>query len=48
MEDVMITYNIKEIINKDLNDDELKEIINKKLINIINLLEFEININENK
>ena len=46
MEDVMITYNIKEIINKDLNDDQLKEIINKKLINIINLLEFEININE--
>lgn len=42
----MITYNIKEIINKDLNDDQLKEIINKKLINIINLLEFEININE--
>lgn len=42
----MITYNIKEIINKDLNDNELKEIINKKLINIINLLEFEININE--
>lgn len=46
MEDVMITYNIKEIINKDLNDDELKEIINKKLINIINLLELEINNNE--
>lgn len=42
----MITYNIKEIINKNLNNDELKEIINKKLINIINLLEFEININE--
>lgn len=42
----MITYNIKEIINKDLNDNQLKEIINKKLINIINLLEFEININE--
>ncbi len=42
----MITYNIKEIINKDLNDDELKEIINKKLINIINLLELEINNNE--
>lgn len=42
----MITYDIKEIINKNLNDDELKEIINKKLINIINLLEFEININE--
>ena len=46
MEDIMITYNIKEIINKDLNDDELKEIINKKLINIINLLELEINNNE--
>jgi hypothetical protein len=46
MEDVMITYNVKEIINKDLNDDELKEIINKKLINIINLLELEINNNE--
>lgn len=42
----MITYNVKEIINKDLNDDELKEIINKKLINIINLLELEINNNE--
>ena len=42
----MITYNIKEIINKDLNDNELKEIINKKLINIINLLELEINNNE--
>lgn len=42
----MITYNIKEIINKDLNDNQLKEIINKKLINIINLLEFEINNNE--
>ena len=46
MEDIMITYNIKEIINKNLNDNQLKEIINKKLINIINLLELEINNNE--
>lgn len=33
-------YNVINTINKDLTDDELKEIINRKLYNIIELLEF--------
>ncbi len=33
-------YNVINTIYKDLTDDELKEIINRKLYNIIELLEF--------
>lgn len=33
-------YNVINTINKDLTYDELKEIINRKLYNIIELLEF--------
>ena len=33
-------YNIIEIVNKDLTDAKLKEIVNKKLYKIIELLEF--------
>lgn len=33
-------YNVINTINKDLTDNELKEIINRKLYNIIELLEF--------
>ena len=32
----MITYNIDEIYDNNLTDIELKEIINKKIYNIIN------------
>ena len=33
-------FNVIDIIDKDLNDTELKEIINKKIYNIINIIEF--------
>ena len=32
----MITYNVEEIYDNNLTDIELKEIINKKIYNIIN------------
>lgn len=32
----MINYNVEEICNNNLTDIELKEIINKKIYNIIN------------
>lgn len=38
-----MTYNIIDIVNKDLNDTKLKEIINKKIYKIIELLEFNVN-----
>lgn len=38
-----MTYNIIDIMNKDLTDNKLKKIINKKLYRIIELLEFNIN-----
>ena len=37
----MITYNVNEIYNNNLTDIELKNIINKKLYNIINSLEID-------
>ena len=36
----MINYNIKEIINKQITNKQLKKIINQKLYNIIEILEF--------
>ena len=33
----MINYDIKEIFDKSLTDNELKKIINQKIWNIINL-----------
>lgn len=38
-----MTYNIIDIMNKDLSDTKLKKIINKKLYRIIELIEFNIN-----
>ena len=38
-----MTYNIIDIMNKDLSDVKLKKIINKKLYRIIELIEFNIN-----
>lgn len=38
-----MTYNIIDIANKNLTDTKLKEIINKKLYKIIELLEFNAN-----
>lgn len=38
-----MTYNIIDIMNKDLTDTKLKKIINKKLYRIIELIEFNIN-----
>ncbi len=37
----MIIYKIEEIFDKNLTSDELKEIINKKIFNITQLLEFD-------
>ena len=33
----MINYDIEEIFDKSLTDNELKKIINQKILNIINL-----------
>ena len=38
-----MTYNIIDIVDKNLTDTELKEIFNKKLYKIIELLEFNVN-----
>ncbi len=38
-----MTYNIIDIIDKDLTDTKLKEIINIKLYKIIELMEFNVN-----
>lgn len=35
-------YNISYIVDENLTDDELKDIINKKLYKIIELLEFNV------
>ena len=35
-------YNIIEIINEKITDSELKEMVNKKLYNIIELLEYNV------
>ena len=37
-----MTYNIIDIVDKDLTDTKLKEIVNKKLYKIIELLEFNV------
>ena len=36
-------YNIIDIVDKDLTDTKMKEIINKKLYKIIELLELNVN-----
>lgn len=36
-------YNVIDIVNKDLTDTKLKEIINKKLYKIIEIMEFNVN-----
>lgn len=36
-------YNIIDIIDKDINDEVLKVIINKKLYKIIDLMEHDVN-----
>ena len=41
-----MTYNIIDIVDKNLTDTELKEIVNKKLYKIIELLEFNVNYSE--
>lgn len=41
-----MTYNIIDIVDKKLTDTELKEIVNKKLYKIIELLEFNVNYSE--
>ena len=38
-----MSYNIIDIMNKDLSYTKLKKIINKKLYRIIELIEFNIN-----
>ena len=37
-----MTYNIIDIVDKDLTDTKLKKIVNKKLYKIIELLEFNV------
>ena len=39
-------YNIIDIMDKNLTDTKLKEIINKKLYKIIELMEFNVNYSE--
>ena len=41
-----MTYNIIDIVDKNLTDTKLKEIINKKLYKIIELVEFNVNYSE--
>ncbi len=36
---INVNYKIIEVYNKDLNDDSLKIVINKKMYNIIAILE---------
>mgnify|MGYP005788189931 FL=1 len=36
-------YNIIDIVDKTLTDTKLKEIVNKKLYKIIELMEFNVN-----
>ena len=36
---INIVYNVKEVVNETVTDDNLKEIINKKLLNIISFME---------
>ena len=36
-------YNIIDIVDEKITDTKLKEIINKKLYNIIELMEFNVN-----
>ena len=36
-------YNIIDIVDEKLTDTKLKELINKKLYNIIELMEFNVN-----
>lgn len=38
---MMITYNVKEIYDNNMTDNQLKKIINKKLFNIINNQEID-------
>lgn len=38
-----LKYNIIDIVDENLTDTKLKEIINKKLYRIIELLEFNVN-----
>ena len=39
-------YIITDVVDKDLTDTYLKEIINKKIYKIIELLEFNVNYSE--
>ena len=39
-------YNVIDIVDEELTDIKLKEIINKKLYKIIELLEFNVNYSE--
>ena len=38
-----MTYNVVDIIDEKITDTKLKEIINKKLYKIIELMEFNVN-----
>lgn len=42
----MITYNVEEIYDNNLTDTKLKELVNKKLYKIIELMEFNVNYSE--
>ena len=43
---IILKYNVDEIYDKNLTDTKLKEIINKKLYKIIELMEFNVNYSE--
>ena len=38
-----MTYNIIDIVDKNLTDTKLKKLVNKKLYKIIELIEFNVN-----
>ena len=40
---INIVYNVKEVVNKTITDNDLKVIINKKLLNIILFMETYLN-----
>lgn len=41
-----MTYNVIDIVDKSLTDTKLKELVNKKLYKIIELMEFNVNYSE--
>ncbi len=41
-----MNYNIIDIVDDNLTDTKLKELVNKKIYNIIEIMEFNVNYSE--